>query len=117
MCVCGTSNQAFHTSVLHTRMHSFQFSHDPIDLLIRKLLMMVDLPVKTQQIDRLIESFSKRYVECNPKLFNNSAQMSKNDCVKNTRMDGIPIELLEYPSSKLMGKKHNEIEDGNLCFE
>ncbi|KNE95741.1 hypothetical protein PSTG_10957 [Puccinia striiformis f. sp. tritici PST-78] len=121
-------------------MHPFQFSHDPIDLLIRKLLMMVDLPVETQQIDRLIESFSKRYVECNPKLFNNSdqayivafliimlhtdkfnksnkAQMSKNDCVKNTRMDGIPIELLEYPSSKLMGKKHNEIEDGNLCFE
>ncbi|POW17558.1 hypothetical protein PSTT_00521 [Puccinia striiformis] len=68
----GYVEKTFHTSVLHTRMHSFQFSHDPIDLLIRKLLMMVDLPVETQQIDRLIESFSKRYVECNPKLFNNS---------------------------------------------
>ncbi|POV96190.1 hypothetical protein PSTT_15786, partial [Puccinia striiformis] len=96
-----------------------QFSHDPLDLSIRKLLMIVDLPVETQQIDRLIEAFSKRYVECNPKLFNNSdqvyilafsiimlhtdhfnksnkAKMSRNDYVKNTRMDGIPIELLEY---------------------
>ncbi|KAI7953972.1 hypothetical protein MJO28_006519 [Puccinia striiformis f. sp. tritici] len=117
--ILASSNQAFHTSVLHTYMHSFQFSHDPLDLSIRKLLMIVDLPVETQQIDRLIEAFSKRYVECNPKLFNNSdqvyilafsiimlhtdhfnksnkAKMSRNDYVKNTRMDGIPIELLEY---------------------
>ncbi|KAI9608390.1 hypothetical protein KEM48_003178 [Puccinia striiformis f. sp. tritici PST-130] len=70
--ILASSNQAFHTSVLHTYMHSFQFSHDPLDLSIRKLLMIVDLPVETQQIDRLIEAFSKRYVECNPKLFNNS---------------------------------------------
>jgi Sec7-like guanine-nucleotide exchange factor len=50
-------------------MSSFEFSHDPIDLSLRKLLMVVDLPSETQQIDRVIESFSKRYTHCNPKLF------------------------------------------------
>lgn len=31
--------------------------------------MHVGLPRETQQIDRVMEAFSKRYVECNPGIF------------------------------------------------
>ncbi|WAR54978.1 hypothetical protein PtB15_4B596 [Puccinia triticina] len=117
--VLASSNDPFHLAALTKYMGSFEFSHDPIDLSIRKLLMVVDLPTETQQIDRVIEAFAKRYVDCNPKLFaspdqvyilafsiimlhtdafnkSNKAKMSRADYVKNTRMDGIPNELLEY---------------------
>ncbi|PLW55375.1 hypothetical protein PCANC_02365 [Puccinia coronata f. sp. avenae] len=117
--ILASSNHPFHLSALNKYMSGFEFSHDPIDLSLRKLLMVVDLPSETQQIDRVIESFSKRYTECNLKLFNshdqvyilafsiimlhtdafnksNKAKMSRADYVKNTRMDGIPNELLEY---------------------
>jgi len=66
-----------------------------------------------------MESFSRRYTECNRKLFpshdqvyilafsiimlhtdafnkSNKAKMSRADYVKNTKMDGIPTEVLEY---------------------
>ncbi|KAG0140909.1 hypothetical protein CROQUDRAFT_325680 [Cronartium quercuum f. sp. fusiforme G11] len=66
-----------------------------------------------------MEAFSKRYMACNPKLYgssdqvyvlafsiimlhtdafnkHNRAKMSRADYVKNTRMDGIPNEVLEY---------------------
>jgi len=109
-------------------MSTFEFSHDPIDLSIRKLLMVVDLPSETQQIDRVMESFSKRYMECNPKLFDshdqvyilafsiimlhtdafnksNKSKMTRADYVKNTKMDGIPTELLEIPSEILLGRR------------
>lgn len=117
--VLASSNQPFHAAALIKYMSLFEFSHDPIDLSIRKLLMVIDLPPETQQIDRVIESFAKRYTECNPKLFyshdqvyilafsiimlhtdafnkSNKAKMSRADYVKNTKMDGIPSELLEY---------------------
>jgi Sec7-like guanine-nucleotide exchange factor len=33
------------------------------------------LPKETQQIDRVIEAFAKRYHECNPNLFTSSGIM------------------------------------------
>ncbi|KNZ46411.1 uncharacterized protein VP01_729g6 [Puccinia sorghi] len=117
--VLASSPNPFHSSALTKYMSTFEFSHDPIDLSIRKLLMVVDLPSETQQIDRVIESFSKQYTECNPKLFDshdqvyilafsiimlhtdafnksNKAKMTRADYVKNTKMDGVPTELLEH---------------------
>lgn len=42
---------------------------DPLDIAMRKLLMHVGLPRETQQIDRVIEAFARRYRYCNPDLF------------------------------------------------
>ncbi|CAG8736358.1 4176_t:CDS:2, partial [Cetraspora pellucida] len=109
---------AFHQSALKAYMESFEFEKVPIDLALRKLLMDCNLPKETQQIDRVIEAFAKRYHESNPDLFpsadtsyilafsllmlhtdayNKSVRrkMTKEEFVKNTRIDGVNPEILE----------------------
>ncbi|CAG8586847.1 9407_t:CDS:2, partial [Dentiscutata heterogama] len=109
---------AFHRSALKAYMESFEFEKVPIDLALRKLLMDCNLPKETQQIDRVIEAFAKRYHESNPDLFpsadtpyilafsllmlhtdayNKSVRrkMTKEEFVKNTRIDGVNPEILE----------------------
>ncbi|KAI9883953.1 MAG: hypothetical protein M1823_004263 [Watsoniomyces obsoletus] len=63
------SDDAFSQAVLRSYMRSFAFFEDPMDMAIRKLLMKVELPKETQQIDRLIQRFADRYDECNPGIF------------------------------------------------
>jgi len=112
------SADAFHVAALKAYMHQFEFERDPLDVALRKLLMHMALPRETQQIDRAMEAFATRYSSCNPKLFikddlpyilafslmmlhtdafnkSNKRKMSKVDYVKNTRLDGVPPELLE----------------------
>ena len=63
------SPDAFHARALHVYIERFNFVGDPLDVAVRKLLMDVGLPRETQQIDRVIEAFAARYVQCNPNLF------------------------------------------------
>jgi Sec7-like guanine-nucleotide exchange factor len=63
------SAQEIYTKALQTYFERFDFVHDPLDIAMRKLLMHVDLPRETQQIDRVIEAFARRYLDCNPDLF------------------------------------------------
>ncbi|CAG8519276.1 14494_t:CDS:2 [Dentiscutata heterogama] len=99
-------------------MELFEFEKVPIDLALRKLLMECNLPKETQQIDRVIEAFAKCYHETNPDLFpsadtpymlafsllmlhtdyyNKSVRqkMTKDEFVRNTRIDGVNPEILE----------------------
>ncbi|KAG9102601.1 hypothetical protein FRC06_001681 [Ceratobasidium sp. 370] len=108
----------FHVAALRLYMGRFNFVFDPLDIALRRLLMDLCLPKETQQIDRVMEAFAKRYAECNPGLFvsedhayilafslmmlhtdvfnkNNKNKMTKADYVKNTRMGGIPPEILD----------------------
>jgi hypothetical protein len=80
--------------------------------------MECQLPKETQQIDRVLEAFARRYHECNPDLlpsqdathmlafsllmlhtdaFNKSVKrkMTKEEFVSNSRIDGLPPEILE----------------------
>jgi Sec7-like guanine-nucleotide exchange factor len=50
-------------------MERFDFICDPLDIALRRLLMDLSLPKETQQIDRVMEAFAKRYTDCNPGLF------------------------------------------------
>ena len=59
----------FSKSVLRSYMRRFKFFEDPLDMAVRKLLMQVELPKETQQIDRTLQSFADRYHECNPGIF------------------------------------------------
>ncbi|CCO27362.1 Protein transport protein sec73 [Rhizoctonia solani AG-1 IB] len=100
-------------------MERFDFICDPLDIALRRLLMDLSLPKETQQIDRVMEAFAKRYTDCNPGLFasgdqayvlafslmmlhtdafnkSNKNKMTKADYVKNTRMPGLPSEVLDY---------------------
>lgn len=63
--VLASSTDEFHTAALGEYMRRFAFMNDPLDVALRKLLMDVRLPRETQQIDRVMEAFAKRYNECN----------------------------------------------------
>ncbi|CAG8702215.1 4000_t:CDS:2 [Cetraspora pellucida] len=112
------SKDVFHEAVLRTYMETFDFHNDPIDIALRKFLLDCCLPKETQQIDRVMEAFAKRYHECNPDVFANSdvayvlafamlmlhtdafnksvkRKMTKDEFVNNTRIDGVPREILE----------------------
>ena len=67
--ILSKSDDEFSKNVLRSYMRGFKFFGDPIDMAIRKLLMEVELPKETQQIDRVLQSFANRYHECNPGVF------------------------------------------------
>ncbi|EPS38169.1 hypothetical protein H072_8021 [Dactylellina haptotyla CBS 200.50] len=113
------SDDAFHVEVLKQYMGTFSFYQDPMDMALRKLLMEVELPKETQQIDRVLQAFADRYHECNPIIYsssenayfiafsllilhtdvfnkNNKYKMQKADYVKNTSGEGITSDILEY---------------------
>ncbi|KAK8850524.1 hypothetical protein IAR55_004442 [Kwoniella newhampshirensis] len=116
--VLAASGDEFHTEALETYLATFDFTHNALDVALRRLLMHMSLPKETQQIDRVIEAFSKRYEYCEPGLFggkdntyvlafsmmilhtdafnkHNKNKMTKADYVRNTRMNGVPPLVLE----------------------
>ncbi|KAL9111203.1 MAG: hypothetical protein Q9227_004280 [Pyrenula ochraceoflavens] len=105
--LCKSADDFFQTC-LRKYMRGFNYFGDAIDMAIRKMLMEVELPKETQQIDRLLQGFANRYCECNPGIFvstdeayfvafsilllhsdthnkNNKRKMQKQDYVKNTQ--------------------------------
>lgn len=116
--VLSKGTDAFSQAVLRSYMRGFGFFGDPMDMAIRKLLMEVELPKETQQIDRCLQGFANRYHECNPGIYaspdqayfiafsllilhtdvfnkNNKHKMQRPDYLKNTRGEGIFDEILE----------------------
>ncbi|KAI0068462.1 hypothetical protein BV25DRAFT_1846549 [Artomyces pyxidatus] len=114
----ASSGDEFHARALQAYINRFDFTGDPLDVALRKLLMDVGLPRETQQIDRVMEAFAARYREGNPHLFvsddhpyilafslimlhtdafnkSNKRKMTKADYVKNTRLPGVPPEVLD----------------------
>jgi len=63
------SGDDFHTAALKLFMSRFDFTHNALDVALRRLLMHMSLPRETQQIDRIIEAFAVRYEDCEPGLF------------------------------------------------
>jgi hypothetical protein len=66
--LCKSADE-FSKTCLRKYMRGFSYFGDPIDIAVRKMLMEVELPKETQQIDRLLAGFSDRYFECNPGIF------------------------------------------------
>ncbi|CAG8956071.1 hypothetical protein HYFRA_00011854 [Hymenoscyphus fraxineus] len=116
--VLSKGTDPFSQAVLRSYMRGFGFFGDPMDMAIRKLLMEVELPKETQQIDRCLQSFANRYHECNPGIYaspdqayfiafsllilhtdvfnkNNKHKMQKPDYLKNIKGEGIFDEILE----------------------
>ena len=104
----------FARTCLRKYMRGFSYFGESIDMSIRKMLMEVELPKETQQIDRLLAGFADRYYECNPGIFNstdettfvafsilllhsdthnknNKRKMTKHDYFKNTQQGPVTI--------------------------
>lgn len=116
--ILSKASDDFSLAVLRSYMRGFSFFGDPMDMAIRKLLMEVELPKETQQIDRVLQGFANRYHECNPGIYvssdqayyiafsililhtdvfnkNNKHKMQRSDYVRNTKDEGIADEILE----------------------
>ncbi len=116
--ILSQSNDEFFRNVLRSYMRGFKFFGDPLDMSTRKLLMEVELPKETQQIDRVLQAFANRYHECNPGVYaspdeayfiafsililhtdvfnkNNKHKMQKHDYTKIARDHGVADEILE----------------------
>ncbi|KAI5779699.1 hypothetical protein EDC01DRAFT_621152 [Geopyxis carbonaria] len=116
------NGDSFHQDVLTAYMRTFDFENDPMDMSLRKLLMEVELPSETQQIDRVLQAFAERYHDCNPFVYqnpdqayfiafslimlhtdyfnkNNKHKMQKADYIKNTTgsitKEGVSSDILE----------------------
>ncbi|KAL4878998.1 hypothetical protein BJY04DRAFT_229512 [Aspergillus karnatakaensis] len=135
--ILSQSGEEFYKNGLRKFMRGFAFFGDPIDMAIRKLLMEVELPKETQQIDRFLQSFADRYHECNPGIFastdqayfiafsililhtdvfnkNNKRKMQKGDYVKNTRGEGVAEDVLECFYENISYTPFIRIEDSNM---
>jgi hypothetical protein len=111
------TDDAFLLSVLRSYMRRFTFFGDPLDMAVRKLLMQVELPKETQQIDRVLQGFADRYHECNPGIYintdkayfisfsiiilhtdvfnkNNKRKMQRQDYIKNSSCEGVSDDVL-----------------------
>lgn len=130
------SGDEFNLTGLRKCMRWFSYFGNPIDMAIRKLLMEMELPKETQQIDRFLQAFADRYHECNPGIFassdqayfiafsililhtdvfnkNNKRKMQKPDYVKNTRGEGIADDILECLYENISYTPFIRIEDSN----
>ena len=104
----------FSKTCLRKYMRGFSYFGESIDMAVRKMLMEVELPKETQQIDRLLGGFADRYHECNPGIFvstdettfvafsilllhsdthnkNNKRKMTKHDYFKNTQQGPVQV--------------------------
>ncbi|OJJ50550.1 hypothetical protein ASPZODRAFT_206583 [Penicilliopsis zonata CBS 506.65] len=135
--ILAHSDEEFYKTALRKYMRGFLYFGDPVDMAIRKLLMEVELPKETQQIDRVLQGFADRYHECNPGIFastdqayfiafsililhtdvfnkNNKRKMQRHDYVKNTRGEGIADEILECFYENISYTPFIHIEDANF---
>lgn len=117
--ILASSTDPFYVEALKTFIERFNFVGDALDIALRKLLLEIGLPKETQQIDRVMEAFAKRYTQCNPNLYvsddhpyilafslimlhtdtfnkSNRHKMTKADYIKNTSLPGVATEVLEY---------------------
>ncbi|AET40198.1 Arf family guanine nucleotide exchange factor SYT1 Ecym_5447 [Eremothecium cymbalariae DBVPG len=110
----------------------FDFSNEPLDMSLRKLLLLLDLPKESQQIDRMMKCFSEVYFQQNEEniiwgdsenIFkftfyllllhtdcfnsNNKNKMSKIDFVKMVHEDfkNIPKEIVKYFYENITSKE------------
>ncbi|TKY90176.1 hypothetical protein EX895_000174 [Sporisorium graminicola] len=132
--ILASSADVFYVDALHHFMTRFWFNGLPLDIALRKLLMDLHLPKETQQIDRVMEAFAKRYNECNSGLFasddqpyilsfslmmlhtdafnkNAKNKMTKVDYLRNTGASGVPTEILEYLYDNLTFTQFIYVED------
>lgn len=60
----------FSSLVAEEYLKYFDFEDDTLDMALRKFLSQFSLIGETQERERVLDHFSRRYMECNPRSFN-----------------------------------------------
>lgn len=58
-------------------MKYFDFEQDTLDIALRKFLKQFSLTGETQERERVLVHFSKRYLDCNPGSFNSQGNSNR----------------------------------------
>lgn len=64
----------FSRAVAEEYLKHFTFTKDTLDTALRKFLKQFSLAGETQERERVLVHFSKRYLECNPGTFNSQGK-------------------------------------------
>lgn len=67
--VLAASSSDVQSKALLEYMDQYDFSGEALDIALRMMLAETGLPKETQQIDRVLEAFARRYCHCNPEVF------------------------------------------------
>ncbi|SCU89883.1 LAME_0E05996g1_1 [Lachancea meyersii CBS 8951] len=123
--ILATDNDAFKISCLHYFLKTeFDFRMEPLDLSLRKLLMFLELPKESQQIDRVLNEFSKIYYDQNRDscfweseeevfflgfslLMLHTDAFNPNNKIKMTKQDF--VKLMRYDSTSELSRVPREI--------
>ncbi|XP_050509726.1 PH and SEC7 domain-containing protein isoform X2 [Diabrotica virgifera virgifera] len=65
-----SKNNDFSRAVAEEYLKYFDFERDTLDIALRKFLKQFSLTGETQERERVLVHFSKRYLDCNPGSFN-----------------------------------------------
>uniref|UniRef100_A0ABD2WS20 SEC7 domain-containing protein n=1 Tax=Trichogramma kaykai TaxID=54128 RepID=A0ABD2WS20_9HYME len=65
-----SKNNDFSKAVADEYLRYFNFENDTLDVALRKFLAQFSLTGETQERERVLVHFSKRYLDCNPGSFN-----------------------------------------------
>ncbi|XP_011303064.1 PH and SEC7 domain-containing protein 2 isoform X2 [Fopius arisanus] len=65
-----SKNNDFSRAVAEEYLRYFSFEGDTLDVALRKFLAQFSLTGETQERERVLVHFSKRYIDCNPGSFN-----------------------------------------------
>ncbi|XP_049821015.1 PH and SEC7 domain-containing protein-like isoform X3 [Aethina tumida] len=65
-----SKNNDFSRAVAEEYVKYFEFQDDTVDIALRKFLKQFSLTGETQERERVLIHFSKRYLDCNPGSFN-----------------------------------------------
>ncbi|XP_065157162.1 PH and SEC7 domain-containing protein isoform X2 [Atheta coriaria] len=65
-----SKNNEFSRAVADEYLRNFNFDQDTLDIALRKFLKQFSLTGETQERERVLVHFSKRFLDCNPGSFN-----------------------------------------------
>lgn len=68
------NSNEFSKAVAEEYLRYFNFSKDTLDIALRKFLDKFCLSGETQERERVLVHFSKRYLDCNPGQFNSQGK-------------------------------------------
>ena len=118
-----------HTSTLEIYLSTIPFDGFPLDMAMRYLLLHLPLPKEQGAIYRLLELFSRRYLTCNPALWdshdqilvvcysilmlntdvwnsNNKTKMTREQYVRNTAGQGASEDILSVRTRNAISHIH-----------
>lgn len=73
--ILSETDDGFTAECLKVLMDRFDFQDQPLDVALRRFLFEFDLPKETQQVDRVLNAFSKRFYNCNEDVWNREDQV------------------------------------------